>query len=189
MEDPIDEARVEVERAQVLDTCNWQMANLLRYSQPSRITEAEPYLRAVIEGHEGPTPEDTPAMLLAVALHKTPGRENEAYKILKDAMEHGDGGAGPYTFLWAKSAIARMLRRVKRDEEAKELEEEVIDWIKWHPYGMPPSKLRALVVDDAEPDDAPNAILDDPRVKEQLGNAVEIPGGIGMFGNTVIHFG
>ena len=65
-------------------------------------------------------------MLLAVALHKTPGREDEAYKILKNAMEHGDGGAGPYTFLWAKSAIARMLRRVKRDEEAKELEEEVM---------------------------------------------------------------
>lgn len=54
---------------------------------------------------------------------------------------------------------------------------------------MPPSKLRTLVSDDAEPDDAPNAILDDPRVKEQLGNAVEIPGGMGMFGNAVIHFG
>lgn len=65
-------------------------------------------------------------MLLAVALHKTPGREDEAYKILKHAIENGDGGAGPYTFLWAKSAIARMLRRVKRDEEAKELEEEVM---------------------------------------------------------------
>lgn len=65
-------------------------------------------------------------MLLAVSLHKTAGREDEAYKILKDAVEHGDGGAGPYTFLWAKAAIARMLRRVKRDEEAKELEEEVV---------------------------------------------------------------
>lgn len=30
MEEPVDEARVEVERAQVLDTCAWQMANLLR---------------------------------------------------------------------------------------------------------------------------------------------------------------
>ena len=63
------------------------------------------------------------------------------------------------------------------------------DWIKWHPYGMPPSKLRALVSDDTEPADAPNAILDDPRVSEQLGNAMEIPGGMGMFGNMVVHFG
>ena len=63
------------------------------------------------------------------------------------------------------------------------------DWIRWHPYGMPPSKLRSLVCDDAEPEEAPNVILDDPRVKEQLGNAMEIPGGMGMFGTTVIHFG
>ena len=27
---PVDMARVESERAQVLDSCNWQMANLLR---------------------------------------------------------------------------------------------------------------------------------------------------------------
>ena len=52
-----------------------------QYSKPSRITEAESYLRAVIDGHKGHTPEDTPAMLLAVAIHKTPGREDEAYKI------------------------------------------------------------------------------------------------------------
>lgn len=30
LEKPVDNARLEAERAQVLDTCNWQMANLLR---------------------------------------------------------------------------------------------------------------------------------------------------------------
>jgi hypothetical protein len=55
------------------------------------------------------------------------------------------------------------------------------DWLKWHPYGMPPSEFRGLVLD---PDhEGKEYILDHPDVEKQFYGMVELPGGI------VMHYG
>lgn len=183
----------------------------LQASTPTRIAEAEPYIQAVIDKQKIDKPtaqlEATPHLMLAAAIHKTPGREAEAYKLLKDALKNGDNGANPPTILMAKASVARALRRVYRVREAKELETAVMyvhsllvlayrllmqsrcsRWILDHQH-VPPSMIRKDVGDAAAPPGTRDMILDDPRLKKYFSSRVEMPG-MGMFGGTaVITFG
>jgi hypothetical protein len=84
------------------------LLNLLQYPSPSRIGEAEPYLRVVITHWKRFHGEDaidmTPELYLASVLAKQPG-EDEAATTLNRAMN--GSGAGPHTYLWAQAAVAR----------------------------------------------------------------------------------
>ncbi|KAJ7507274.1 hypothetical protein B0H11DRAFT_2219103 [Mycena galericulata] len=154
-----DVARV---KAIVIDTCNWQLAQALRYSTPTRIAEAAPYLERVIAHFQSEHPngevDDTPEMYLGVALHKTAGQEDAA--------------------LWSRACFSRLLRRMGRVAEAEEQENAIRNWLQWHQYGMPPSEFRALVTDPEH--EGKNYILEHPMVENMFAGMTEIGPGIVM---------
>ncbi|KAI0319803.1 hypothetical protein OF83DRAFT_1169867 [Amylostereum chailletii] len=167
------QAEVDKQIEVALDTINWQLCQCHRYSKPSRMTEAEPYIRAVLaqydKKHKDGSKDATPMLYLAVALHGTPGKEEEALSLLNDGLgSNSNSSPGPNTFLWAQAAISRMLRRVNRVDEAS-------NWILGHPYAMPPSKLRQITDDIADPE-APNFVFEHPEVQKLHSNTIEMPG-------------
>ncbi|KAI0029821.1 hypothetical protein K488DRAFT_10909, partial [Vararia minispora EC-137] len=142
-----DDASEEV--AAALIRCHWQMAQLLRFSTPSRIAEAETHIRAVLTAYDQQNPgtvDAEPALYLAVILARIPEHEDEALALYRAASASRYIGAG--TRVWAQAAIARMLRRTGRQTEAQEAETAVLNWFKSHPAAMHPQAFRALVLDE-----------------------------------------
>ncbi|KZV61997.1 hypothetical protein PENSPDRAFT_759037 [Peniophora sp. CONT] len=144
-EDAEDEVRV------ALAQCSWQMAQLLRFSSPPRLAEAEPYLRTAL-AH---APNDTdPTLYLAVVLSLTPARGEEALATY-NAVINVSGNV--YTNAWAGAALARMLRRTGRTTEAQALETRAVAALD----GLPPASVRMLLSDNV-------AILEHPAVRALL---------------------
>jgi len=87
---PEDERKKMV--AEGLDQCYWQLTKFLRYSTPSRIEEATPYIRRVLAHFAVEKPGETdviPLLYLGVALHKVPDEEEAALAAFTTALEHG----------------------------------------------------------------------------------------------------
>ncbi|KAL4244026.1 hypothetical protein ABKN59_010301 [Abortiporus biennis] len=153
-----------------------QLGQFLRYSKPhTRIYEAEPYLCSCIAHAQkwNPNSKDAvPRLWLAISLHKSPTKENQEESLREfkkgfDAVEYDFRGPsiGPKTELWTKMCMARLLRSMGKDNEAKNVENRIISWIKTHQLGgIPPSQMKYALVDDADPD-AFNPVLEDPDVK------------------------
>ncbi|KAK7052028.1 hypothetical protein R3P38DRAFT_3305901 [Favolaschia claudopus] len=171
-----------VGKAAVLDTCDWQLSTCLRYSTPSRISEAVPYLERSIAYHTRNNPDkvdETPEMYLGVALHKLPGQEEAAISRFRRAY-----GAAPHiemqhhTQLWSRACYSRLLRRLGRVEEAKAQEKAIRNWILGHPYAMPPSECRALILDPEH--EGQDYILDHPQIQSFFQNTREVGPGMVM---------
>ncbi|KAJ7871363.1 hypothetical protein B0H13DRAFT_1634350 [Mycena leptocephala] len=183
-----DMSNVDVEhiKAAILDTCNWNLSMCLRYSTPTRIAEAVPYLEQAIayfkRTHPGGETDDTPMMYLAVALHKQPGQEDEAIAHFRAVYASSPSiGMQHSTQLWSRACFSRLLRRVGKIQEAEEQEDAIRNWLLWHPYGMPPSEFRELVTDPEH--EGTDYVLEHPSVQNMFGNMVEIGHGV------VMHFG
>jgi len=181
-------------QGQVVDTLNWTMAKFLRYTTPTRITEAKPYLEEVIayyEAHKAPNnkgPDITPILYLSVSLAKTPNREEDALRMFNEVSRVPGAEQQFHTMLWARSCMSRLLRKMGRDEEAENLELAVRRWIQGHPYGMRPSELAELVSDPEY--EGEDHILGHPDIRLQFGRVIELPNtGSGLFGGMMIHFG
>ncbi|KAI0373765.1 hypothetical protein BV20DRAFT_675059 [Pilatotrama ljubarskyi] len=168
---PQDKSPEQIEQrvAAYLNKCYWQLSQFYRYSNPCRISEAEPYLREVIRYAKvkGGKRDVTPELYLAVAIQRVPEREQEALALFVDAFgdldTNGAPAFGPRSELWARAHWARLLRRVERVEEAQVQEQIIVDWVVGHPMVLPPQKLKALVSDDA--DGGPlNNVLEHPEV-------------------------
>ena len=128
----------------LIDRCNWQLAQLLRvsyvclrtnvttklkpvnkYSNPTRISEAIGPLRVVLEGYNriygGPAKDAVPTLYFAVALSKKPGEEEHALREFQDGLNHiAIGPEAPVkNLLWAESYLARLLRHLNRVSQAE----------------------------------------------------------------------
>ena len=103
-----------------------------QYSVPCRIAEAETLLRDVIRYAQrtGAKRDVTPELYLAVAIHNTPEKEQEALTIFASAFSHVEEsdapGPGPRSELWARASCARLLRRLGRAEEAETQEAAIL---------------------------------------------------------------
>ncbi|KAJ6593579.1 hypothetical protein B0H19DRAFT_1091035 [Mycena capillaripes] len=177
---------VALGKATVLDTCNWNLSMCFRYSTPTRIAEAVPYLEQAIAYHKQQHPngevDDTPEMYLGVALHKEPGQEEAAIAHFRAAYTSSPAIEMQYnTQLWSRACFSRLLRRTGKIQEAEEQENAIRNWLQWHPYGMPPSEFRALVSDPQH--EGTDYILEHPSVQNMFGNMIELAPGM------VMHFG
>jgi len=173
-------------KAAVLDTCNWDLSKCFRYSTPTRIAEAVPYLEKVIAHYKSQHPngevDDTPEMYLGVALHKQPGQEEAAITHFQTANTSSPAIGRQYrTQLWSRACFSRLLRRMGKIQEAEEQEDDIRDWLLGHPYGMPPSEFRALVTDSQH--EGTDYILEHPSVQNMFANMTELGPGL------VVHFG
>ncbi|KAK7064704.1 hypothetical protein R3P38DRAFT_2826047 [Favolaschia claudopus] len=173
-------------KAALIDSSNWHLSMCLRYSTPTRIAEAVPYLEQVIAGHKRNHPDGevdvTPEMYLGVALHEQPGQEEAAIAHFRAAYDAApDIGDQCNTQIWSRACYSRLLHRLGREKEALEQDDEVCSWIVTHPFAMTPSEFRNLVADPKH--EGKNPILETPDMKEYFGNMMEL--GPGM----VIHFG
>ncbi|OSC97998.1 hypothetical protein PYCCODRAFT_1418423 [Trametes coccinea BRFM310] len=177
---PQDKTPEQIEQrvAAYLDKCYWQLSQFYRYSVPCRIDEAEPYLREVIRYAKlkGGKRDVAPELYLAVAIHKTAEKEQEAVALFTEAFSSLDTDVapalGPRSDLWARAHWARLLRRVDRLQDAEAQEQVIVDWIVEHPLLLPPSKLKALVSDEVD-SGVLNNILDHPQVVEAIQSAKE----------------
>ncbi|RPD74036.1 hypothetical protein L226DRAFT_509882 [Lentinus tigrinus ALCF2SS1-7] len=171
-------AQVEDRIAAYLDKCYWQLAQFYRYSNPCRIAEAEPALREVLRYAQarGARRDVTPELYLAVAINKIPEKQQEALSIFASAFdhyeEHGNPALGPRSELWARASWARLLRRVERVRDAEVQERAIVDWVVSHPLVLPPTKLRALVSDEAD-SGVLNNIVEHPEVQAAVEKARE----------------
>lgn len=134
----------------VLDVCHWRLAMCLRvsvssfasvfvlrriiinqYSTPTRIAEAVPYLEKIIakfnREHSNGEMDLTPALYLAVALHKVPGQEAAAVRHFKAAYAYAPTIEIQYhhTQLWSRACFSRLLRRLGRIAEAMQEEKKI----------------------------------------------------------------
>jgi hypothetical protein len=146
-----NKAQNELNALLILDKCYWQLSQFFRvsfylsrfyllknllsfvkYSKPTRISEATPYLKLVLEQydkvHQGSEGDVTPLLYLGVSLHKAEGKEAEALKAFEDGFKYNGlrpGQTGPNTELWAKASMSRLLRRMGKVSEAEEKEAEI----------------------------------------------------------------
>ncbi|KAI8986285.1 hypothetical protein BD414DRAFT_515311 [Trametes punicea] len=177
---PQDKTPEQIEQrvAAYLDKCYWQLSQFYRYSVPCRISEAEPYLREIIRyaKAKGGKRDIAPDLFLAVAIHKQPGKVQEAISLFTDAFNEFDDNEtlalGPRSELWARAHWARLLRRVERVQDAQVQERAIVDWIVEHPMVLPAPKLMALVSDEAD-GGILNGILNHPEVLAAFENARE----------------
>ncbi|KAJ7633066.1 hypothetical protein FB45DRAFT_832514 [Roridomyces roridus] len=169
-------------KAQLVDACNWRIAQCLRYSTPTRIAEAAPYIQNVIAhfklAHltDGKT-DDVPEMYLGVALHKTPGQEDKAvehFRIAYTSSPHIEMQF--HSQLWSRACYSRLLRRMGKIAEAKEQEDMIADWVHGHPYAMPPDEFSALVSDPEH--EGEDHILEHPQVKQTFDGMVQMGPGM-----------
>ncbi|VDC07838.1 unnamed protein product [Peniophora sp. CBMAI 1063] len=147
-EDAEDEVRV------ALAQCSWQMAQLLRFSSPPRLAEAEPYLRTAL-AHAPNDPD--PTLYLSVVLSLNSARSEEAMSTYNGII---NASGNVYTNAWAGAALARMLRRTGRTAEAQTLEARAVASLR----GLPPASVRMLLPSDD------TAILEHPAVRALLGS-------------------
>ncbi|KAJ7135433.1 hypothetical protein C8R43DRAFT_1203719 [Mycena crocata] len=151
---PTSQTEVDAGRtkAAVLDMCHWQLAMCLRYSTPTRIAEAVPYLESVIatfdSQHTAGEVDVTPEMYLGVALHKQPGQEDAAVAHFRAAYAYAPAIEMQYrTQLWSRACFSRLLRRMDKIKEAEEQEDVIRRWLLGNPDAMPPSAFCDLVLD------------------------------------------
>ncbi|KAM6494606.1 hypothetical protein JOM56_009229 [Amanita muscaria] len=167
-----------------LDQCYWQLSMFLRYSTPSRIAEATPYLKSVLAHFAVEKPGETdvvPLLYLGVALHKVPGEESAALNAFTTAFDHGVDVGSTSTMLWARGCMSRLLRRLGKIQEAEQQESEIRDWLRWHKFGMPQSEFINLVTDpDHEGEDH---VMDHPEMQKLFEGVVDLGNGM------AIHFG
>ncbi|KAH9850195.1 hypothetical protein C2E23DRAFT_887625 [Lenzites betulinus] len=168
---PQDKSAEQIEQriAAYLDKCYWQLSQFYRYSVPCRISEAEPSLREVIRYAQtkGGKRDVAPELYLAIAIHRTSGKEDEALALFSGAFEDVDANGapalGPRSELWARAHWARLLRRVGRVQDAETQEQTIVNWIVRHTMVLPRPKLLALVSEEG--DTGPlNNILQHPDV-------------------------
>ncbi|KAK0445327.1 uncharacterized protein EV420DRAFT_1572462 [Desarmillaria tabescens] len=110
----------------LLDGCSWQMAQFMRYCEPTRIDEAEPFIQTSLAQYRrfhSPEEKDvTPMLYLAACYSKQPGKEAEAERVFKEVEDSTEAWR---TKLWAMAHMSRMYRRMGKAAKAEELEEEV----------------------------------------------------------------
>ncbi|KAK0227581.1 hypothetical protein IW262DRAFT_544391 [Armillaria fumosa] len=166
----------------ILDGCSWQMAQFMRYCEPTRIDEAEPFIQTSLAQYRrfhGPEEKDvTPTLYLAVSYSKQPGKEADAERVFKGVENSMEAWR---TNLWARAHMSRMYRRMGKTAEAEEQEEHVACWFASHPFGISPSVFKATVSDSTYSGE--NHILNYPAVKKIFDTTVEV--GPSM----AIHFG
>jgi len=143
----------------VIETFYWQLAQFYRYATPSRIAEAVPALEFVVDTYKRCNPDGQkidifPTLYLGVALSKNPGQEERAIKVFQEALENLDKATQmPHRgLIWARAYFSRTLRKKGRVKEAKKQEKLIREWILGHPYSMPPSELKELVIEDGQRD-------------------------------------
>ncbi|KAM6494819.1 hypothetical protein JOM56_009442 [Amanita muscaria] len=179
---PEDKRRAIV--ASGLDQCRWQLCMFLRYSTPSRIAEATPYLKSVLAHFAAEKPGEIdviPLLYLGVALHKVPGEESAALNAFTTAFDHGVDRESTNNMLWARGCMSRLLRRLGKIREAEQQESEIRDWLRWHKFGMPKSEFINLVTD---PDhEGKDHVMDHPEMQKLFEGVVDMGNGM------VIHFG
>jgi len=175
-------SRTEDERkamvAAGLDQCYWQLTMFLRYSTPSRIEEAVPYLEKILAHFQAEKPGQVdviPSVYLGVALHKVPGQESAALNLFTAAFDHGLDVGSVNNMLWARGCMSRLLRRMGKLPEAEAQESEIRDWLRWHKFGMPKSKFISLVTD---PDHkGKDYIMEHPEMQKMWEGVVELGNG------------
>ncbi|KAG7453274.1 uncharacterized protein BT62DRAFT_990161 [Guyanagaster necrorhizus] len=169
----------------LLDGCSWQMAQFMRYCEPTRIDEAEPFIQTSLTQYRRFHPSEdavkdvTPMLYLAASYAKQPGKEAEAERVFKEVEKESWGSWR--TNLWARAHMSRMYRRVGKTAEAEEQEEHVARWFTGHQFAISPSDFKTTVGDSTYSGE--NHILNHPAVRNILDNSVEL--GTGMS----IHFG
>ncbi|KAJ6610453.1 hypothetical protein B0H10DRAFT_2224948 [Mycena sp. CBHHK59/15] len=145
-------------KALVFDVCNWQLAKCLRYSKPTRIAEAAPYLEQVIAHfnttHANGEVDVTPVLYLAVALHQQPGQEDGPCATLNPPMP---------TRRRSRASSIPSCGRILPVES---------------PFAMPPSSFCELVADPGQ--EGKDHILDHPAVKKAWAGMTEIGPGLVM---------
>lgn len=171
-------------RLEFLDKCNWQLAQLLRYSTPSRIMEAVGPLTVVLNAYRtfnGDKKVDVvPNLYLAVALSKVAGEETraiETYKLAVDNLHSGPLKKPQKNLIWAMANMAHLFRRLDRIPEAEEQEKLAREWILGHPYSFPPSEIRSVFHND---DGTGIHILDHPSITKLFGTIVEVAPGVAI---------
>ncbi|KAK0210013.1 hypothetical protein DFS33DRAFT_1270120 [Desarmillaria ectypa] len=154
----------------LLDGCSWQMAQFMRYCEPTRIDEADPFIHTSLTQYRRfhlPEEKDvTPMLYLAASYSKQPGREAEAERVFEE-VENAPGAWK--TKLWARAHMSRMYRCMGKAAKAEEQEEEIACWFAGHPYGISPSDFKATVSDSTYYGE--NHILNHPAVRKILGNS------------------
>ncbi|KAF5315304.1 hypothetical protein D9619_007181 [Psilocybe cf. subviscida] len=119
-----------------IDGTGWKLAQALRKTTPTRIAEAVPLLRYIIDRQKklnnGALKEALPSFYLGVAFSYTPGEEQRAIDAFTEGFEvfnkiyQKDINLNE---LWARSHFARVLRQKGRIEEAKRQELQTRRWI------------------------------------------------------------
>ncbi|KAK0493421.1 hypothetical protein EDD18DRAFT_419778 [Armillaria luteobubalina] len=172
----------ENKKLHILDGCSWQMAQFMRYCEPTRIDEAEPFIQTSLAQYRrfhGPEEKDiTPMLYLAASYSKQPGKEADAERVFKEVEISTEAWR---TNLWARAHMSRMYRRMGKTAEAEEQEEHVACWFAGHPFGISPSDFKATVSDSTYSGE--NHILNHPALQKIFDTTVEV--GPGM----AIHFG
>ncbi|EIN13014.1 hypothetical protein PUNSTDRAFT_42438 [Punctularia strigosozonata HHB-11173 SS5] len=147
---------------------HWKITQFKKYSKPSRIGECVTNCEFVVNymrdhgerGSRDMIPQYTLAVALARAAMKASGGEG---KLTPE--EYGQNSA-----LWARAEWTRFLRRTGDIKVAEKVEEDLRNWYATHPYGIPPSVFKGLMLDEGE---ETNVIME----------------GIPNFGAGVIEFG
>ncbi|GBE85102.1 hypothetical protein BKA93DRAFT_784009 [Sparassis latifolia] len=168
--------------ADCLNMSYWQMALFLRFSVPTRIAEAEPYLRIVVRDfndiHHGEIKDALPMLYLASSIQKVLGNEQEALEIFREAFDYYEGPKGnPMGYkseLWARANFARLLRKMRKVADAEEQEKKIRTYMVNHPFGVPPSEYRKVLVDDTE-ENSLKYTWDHPLVRRSLRHIGEMP--------------
>ncbi|GBE85103.1 hypothetical protein BKA93DRAFT_915961 [Sparassis latifolia] len=144
-----------------LERCYWQLSKLLRFSLPTRIAEAEPFLRQMLRDYTEQNDADDrdvlPMLYLACAIQKAPEKEQEALQIFRDAFEYYEGPLqehklGVKSELWARANYARLLRKTGAIASATAQEKKIRDYILRNTPAYPPSLYRRMATDMREPD-------------------------------------
>ncbi|EDR13681.1 uncharacterized protein LACBIDRAFT_308926 [Laccaria bicolor S238N-H82] len=111
-------------------------------------------------------------LYLGVALSKNPGQEERAIKIFQEALDNLDKATYmPHRgLIWARAYFSRTLRKKGRVKAAKKQEKLIREWILGHPYSMPPSELKELVIEDGQRD----YVFSHPEMMTVFGQMEEI---------------
>jgi len=74
-----------------LNLACWQIAMFFRFSVPTRIAEAEPHLRFLLDEfnkvHQGTKLDFLPMLYLASSIQKMPGKQKEAADLFRRAFD------------------------------------------------------------------------------------------------------
>ncbi|KAF9461810.1 hypothetical protein BDZ94DRAFT_1263047 [Collybia nuda] len=154
-----------IKKDHLLEKCCWQLAQLYRFSTPSRIAEAVPAIQFVSEIYQRENPDVAvkkdvvPMLYLGVALSRSRKHDDEALNTLEQALAAADltPDQNLKNTLWGRAEYSRLLRRFGKMAEAEAQESHIRSWLLGHPYTVQHSELKALISDEGATD--PNHIL------------------------------